>query len=76
MSSQGSPLRLKSVREWLGDYFAKIEGTSLDQILTMTATCQVESAMEARALVNRRINVMILWLDRGRPASPSDPETR
>ena len=59
---------MKSVRSWLFDYFAMIAGTEMEKILADVATREVESFTEARTHVNRRIDMMIDWLDNTRPA--------
>jgi len=61
---------LQTVREWLFDYFATINGTHMAEILADVATREVESFADARSHVNRRIDMMRNWLDGTRP-SPS-----
>jgi hypothetical protein len=58
---------LKTVREWLPDYFAMCEGTKMVEILEDIAKCEVESALDARNLVNRRIDNWVMWLNGTRP---------
>jgi hypothetical protein len=61
---------LRTVREWLFDYFATIDGTKMVEILADVATREVESFADARGHVNNRIDAMRSWLDGTRP-SPS-----
>jgi hypothetical protein len=72
MSKRSSPL--KSVREWLHDYFTMIEDTEMNRILADVACCEVESAIDARNLVNRRIDNWVSWLNGTRPVA-TDPAT-
>lgn len=58
---------MKTIRTWLSDYFAMIDGTAMEKILANVATREVESFDEARTHVNRRIDMMIDWLDNTRP---------
>lgn len=58
---------LKSVREWLDDYFSMIESTQMNEILADIAKCEVESALAARNLVNGRIDNWVMWLNGTRP---------
>jgi hypothetical protein len=67
-----NPSPLKSVREWLDDYFALCEGTKMNEILADVAKCEVESAVDARNLVNRRIDCWVMWLNGTRPSPPPD----
>jgi hypothetical protein len=61
---------LRTVREWLFDYFATIDGTKMVEILADVAPREVESFADARCHVNSRIDAMREWLDGTRP-SPS-----
>ncbi len=67
MSRKRNPSPLKSVREWLDDYFSMIESTQMNEILADIAKCEVESALDARNLVNRRIDNWVMWLNGTRP---------
>jgi len=67
-----NPSPLKSVREWLHDYFSMCEGTAMDEVLGDIAKCEVESAVDARNLVNRRIDCWVMWLNGTRPSAPPD----
>lgn len=58
---------LKTVREWLYDYFSMIEDTEMNRILADVATREVESYATARAHVNTRIDNWKSWLDGTRP---------
>lgn len=67
MPRKRNPSPLKSVREWLPDYFSMIESTQMNEILADIAKCEVESALDARNLVNRRIDNWVMWLNGTRP---------
>ena len=69
---QRNPAPLQTVRVWLPDYFALCDGTKMDEILADIAKCEVESAIDARNLVNRRIDCWVMWLNGTRPAAPPD----
>jgi len=58
---------LKKVCEWLPDYFQMIQGSKMDEILSDIAMCEVESVIEARNLINGRIDNWVLWLNGTRP---------
>jgi hypothetical protein len=58
---------LRSVRDWLPDYFAMSEGTRMEEILADVAKYEVESYAAARSRVNGRIDNWIMWLDGIRP---------
>jgi hypothetical protein len=60
----------KTVREWLFDYFATIDGTEMAKILADIAPREVGSFTEARTQVNCRIDAWLHWLQGTRP-SPS-----
>lgn len=68
--------KLKTVREWLFDYFATIEGTKMDEILADVAKREVESFKIAREHVNLRIDNWISWLNgiRPMPCPAEEPE--
>lgn len=63
--SRSAPLR--TVREWLFDYFATIDDTEMARILADVAKREVESFAEARRHVNLRIDMMVSWLNGTRP---------
>jgi len=67
-----NPSPLKFVSEWLRDYFMMIEGTKMGEILADISVCEVESVVDARNLVNRRIDNWVLWLNGTRPQPPID----
>lgn len=67
MARKRNPSPLKSVRVWLVDYFQMIEHTEMNKILADIAKCEVESALDARNLVNRRIDNWVMWLNGTRP---------
>lgn len=58
---------LKTIREWLYDYSVMIEGTQMENVLADVLPREVESYAEARAQVDRRINMQIAWLEGTRP---------
>lgn len=57
----------RTVRRWLRDYFAMIEHTEMERMLSGLAMREVESIEEARALVNRSIDAHISWCNDLRP---------
>jgi hypothetical protein len=67
MPRKRSRSSLKTVREWLPDYFSMVESTPMNEILADIAWCEVESAVDARNLVNRRIDNWVMWLNGTRP---------
>lgn len=62
-----APTELKTIREWLYDYFSMIEDTEMNRILADVATREVESYAVARSHVNTRIDNWRSWLDGTRP---------
>jgi hypothetical protein len=57
---------VKTVKEWLPDWAANLEDTSAVGHLPLNA--EVETAAQAIALVNQRIDLMMRWWDGFRPA--------
>lgn len=63
---------IRKVRDWLPDWLllhSSEESQRSAGVLNLL-DCEVESAQEARELVNLRLDNMILWLDGLRPADP------
>jgi accessory colonization factor AcfC len=66
---------VKTVREWLQDYFVTIEGTQMETVLADVASREADSFNAARWKVDGRIDAWITWLNGTRPA-PDPTEVR
>ena len=54
---------MKTVKEWLRDFYQMTEGNEIRDILGGVWDCEVESVWHARSLVNTTIDTQITWLE-------------